>query len=138
MNPAIFQFAFKAVVWFNIIPWFSLSIFVKNLTDKIYAFTRKVRDKNALIVNFKVQVKPEKMGKKGWWYVRRTGQTFCWISYHFFYKFGTFFNDLILGSRHKWNLTLLQKIVLTKYKGIIFHSWKFHHIIFLSRNTADQ
>ena len=29
-----------------------------------------------------------------------TGQTFRPICYHFFIKFGTFFSDFILGSRH--------------------------------------
>ena len=36
----LFPFAFKAVFWFNIIPWFSLAIFLKNLTVK-------ATDKNA-------------------------------------------------------------------------------------------
>ena len=36
----------------------SLAIFVKNLTDKTDVFNRKAKDKNALIVNFDVRVKP--------------------------------------------------------------------------------
>ena len=36
----------------------SLVIFMNNLTDKIDVFTRKARNKNTLIVNFNIQVKP--------------------------------------------------------------------------------
>ena len=36
----------------------SLAIFVKNLTDKIDVFTCKAGDKNTIIVNFNVRVKP--------------------------------------------------------------------------------
>ena len=36
---------------------------MKNLTDKIAVFPRKVRDKNAPIVNFNILVKPSKLGE---------------------------------------------------------------------------
>ena len=47
----IFQLVLKAM-------WFSLAIFVKNFTDKINVFTRKVSDENALITNFNIGAKP--------------------------------------------------------------------------------
>ena len=54
----IIQFSVKIIFRFSAIPWFSLAIVMKNLTNKIDIFIRKTRKKNFFIVNFNIRLKP--------------------------------------------------------------------------------
>ena len=119
MSPTIFQLAFKGVFWFNIVPWFSLAIFVKNLTDKIDGFTRKPRDKNARSSH------PEVFLEKGVLKIcsKFTGEDPCRsaisiLAWVFSYNFGAYFSEHLFlrtpQNHYFWNALIVNFNVQVK------------------------